>query len=307
MTSPLVVSVPDTYLADALRSLDPTLDVVVWDLEGPPPRDHIDVVVPDYLAPKSRLANTAGLATRLIQSQSIGYDGVASHLPAGVVYANATSVHEASTAELAVALILASQRGLPGFVRAADQGRWSFEFRPSLADRTVLLLGYGGVGRAIEDRLIAFEVDLIRVARHARRIGDVEVHAWGELATLLPRADIVVVTLPLSPETTHLVDAVFLSRLDDHCLVVNVGRGPVVDTDAVLAEATSGRLRFALDVVDPEPLPEHHPLFALDNVLISPHVGGATSAMAPRVISLIAEQVARVQRGEEPINVVLRT
>jgi len=307
VNSPLVVSVPEAYLAQALQSLDPPVDVVVWDLVGPAPRDHIDVVVPDYLAPKSRLANVAGLATQLIQSQSIGYDGVASHLPTGTTYANAASVHEASTAELAAALILASQRGLPDFVRAADRGQWSFEFRPSLADRTVLLLGYGGVGRAIERRLAPFEVDFIRVARHARRVEGVEVHAWEDLAVLLPRADVVVVSLPLSAETTRLVDEAFLRRLGDDSLVVNVGRGPVVDTEAVLAEASSGRLRFALDVVDPEPLPENHPLFALSNVLISPHVGGATSAMAPRVIKLIADQIARLQRGEEPINVVLRT
>jgi len=307
VASPLVVSVPDIDLARALQSLSVPVDVVVWDLAGPAPRDRIDVVVPDYLAAKSRLANVAGLATRLVQSQSIGYDGVAAHLPAGTVYANAASVHEASTAELAVALILASQRGLPDFVRAADRGEWSFTFRPSLADRTVVLLGYGGVGQAIERRLAPFEVEVIRVARHARRVEGAAVHAWTDLAALLPRADIVVVSLPLSEETTHLVDATFLSQLRDDCLVVNVGRGPVVDTDAVLTEATPGRLRFALDVVDPEPLPQNHPLFALANVLISPHVGGATSAMAPRVIALITEQVARLQRGEEPINVVLRT
>jgi phosphoglycerate dehydrogenase-like enzyme len=163
------------------------------------------------------------------------------------------------------------------------------------------------VGRAIEARLLPFEVAIVRVARSARRAGDVDVHAWTELPALLPRADVVVVSLPLSEETTHLIDAEFLSLMSDHSLLVNVGRGPLVDTDAVLEEATSERLRFALDVVEPEPLPEHHPLFALSNVLISPHVGGATNAMYPRVIKLIVAQVQRLQRGEEPVNVVLRT
>lgn len=307
MSSPLVVSVPQEYLAAALRTLNPPVDVVMWDLTAPAPRERIDVVVPDYLAPKSRLANLAGVGARLVQSQSIGYDGVAQMLPPGTVYANAASVHETSTAELAVALILASQRGLPDFVRAAEQGTWSFAFHESLADRTVLLLGYGGVGRAIEARLLPFEVDFVRVARSARRAGDVDVHAWTELPALLPRADVVVVSLPLNEETTHLVDAEFLSLMGDHSLLVNVGRGPLVDTDALLEEATSARLRFALDVVEPEPLPEHHPLFALSNVLISPHVGGATNAMYPRIIKLIVAQVQRLQRGEEPVNVVLRT
>ena len=307
MSSPLVVSVPDAYLAEALRALDPPVDVVMWALSGPAPREHIDLVVPDYLAPKSRLANLAGVTTRLVQSQTIGYDGVAQLLPSGTRYANAASVHETSTAELAVALILASQRGLPDFVRAAERGQWAFAFHESLADRTVVLLGYGGVGQAIEARLTPFEVNVVRVARSARRIDDVDVHAWTELPALLPTADVVVVSLPLSEETTRLVDAHFLSLMSDASLLVNVGRGPVVDTTAVLEEATSGRLRFALDVVDPEPLPDGHPLFAFSHVLISPHVGGATSAMAPRVIKLVVSQIQRLQRGEEPLNVVLRT
>ncbi len=307
MSSPLVVSVCEEYLADALGALTPAVEVVRWDLAGPAPRERIDLVVPGYLMERARLAHLAGVRTRLVQSQSIGFDGIAEVLPPGVVYANAASVHETSTAELAVALTLAAQRGLPDFVRAAQRGAWSFAFHESLADRTVLLVGYGGVGRAIAARLLPCEVNLVRVARRARRVDDVEVHAWGELSTLLPRADIVVVSLPLTAETTRLVDATFLSRMKDHTLLVNVGRGPVVDTDAVVAEASSGRLRFALDVVDPEPLPEHHPLFAMPNVLISPHVGGATSAMFPRVNRLVVEQVQRLQRGEEPINVVLRT
>ena len=307
MSSPLVVSVCEEYLADALGALAPAVEVVRWDLAGPAPRERIDLVVPGYLMERARLAHLAGVRTRLVQSQSIGFDGIAEVLPPGVVYANAASVHETSTAELAVALTLAAQRGLPDFVRAAQRGAWSFAFHESLADRTVLLVGYGGVGRAIAARLLPCEVNLVRVARRARRVDDVEVHAWGELPTLLPRADIVVVSLPLTAETTRLVDATFLSRMKDHTLLVNVGRGPVVDTDAVVAEASSGRLRFALDVVDPEPLPEHHPLFAMPNVLISPHVGGATSAMFPRVNRLVVEQVQRLQRGEEPINVVLRT
>ena len=163
------------------------------------------------------------------------------------------------------------------------------------------------MGRAIESRLIPFEVEIVRVGRSARRIGDIDIHAGSELPALLAHADIVVVSLPLTEETTHLVDKEFLSHMSDHSLLVNVGRGPLVDTDAMLFEATRERLRFALDVVDPEPLPPDHPLFGLSNVLITPHVGGATSAMSPRIIKLITSQVQRLQRGEEPINVVLRT
>ena len=306
MSTRLSVSVSEDFLYDALSS-DQALDLVRWDLAGPAPREEIDLVVPDYLAPKSRLANLRGVRTRLVQSQMIGYDGVAELLPPGVVYANAASVHETSTAELALALILASQRGLPDFVRAARSGHWAFAYRPSLADRRVLLLGYGGVGRAIEARLAPFEVELVRVAHHARVDDSGPVHGVDELPTLLPDADVVVVSLPLTPQTHHLVDAAFLGAMADHSLLVNVGRGPVVATEDLVACCATGRLRAALDVVEPEPLPDGHPLFAMPNVLISPHVGGATSAMRPRVLRLISAQAERLRRGEEPANVVLRT
>ena len=244
---------------------------------------------------------------RLVQSQSIGYDDVPDALPPGHVFANAACVHETSTAELTLALVLAAQRGIPDFVRAAAEGRWAPARHESLADRRVLLLGYGGVGRAIEARLAPFEVELVRVATRARDDAAGRIHAIDELPSLLPTADIVIVGVPLTDATTGLVDAAFLSALPDGALVVNIARGKVADTDAILAEASSGRLRFALDVTDPEPLPEGHPLFALPNVLISPHVGGASTAMMPRMARLVREQIERMLRGDEPLNVVLRS
>ena len=302
-----MVSVPDAFLGDALATLDTPVDVLEWRLDSPAPRDSIDVVVPRYMASPSQLEFLRGVRTRLVQYQSIGYDGVGDLLEPGTVFANAASVHEASTAELAVALILAAQRGLPAYVRAAERGHWATDLRESLADRRVLLVGYGGVGRAIEQRLIPFEVEIARVARRARREGERDVRGWDELGEQLPLADIVVLSLPLSEATHHVVDAAFLAQLRDGALLVNVGRGPVVVTEDLVAEASRGRLRVALDVVEPEPLPEGHPLFSLDNVLISPHVGGATNAMFARMARLLVTQVERMQRGQEPINVVLRT
>ncbi len=307
MTSPLVVSVPEEYLAEALATLTTPVEVLLWRLDTPSPRDSIDVVVPHYMAPRAQFEFLRDVHTRLVQFQSIGYDGIADILPPGTVFANAASVHEGSTAELAVALILASQRGLPDYQRAAERGRWEPDVRDGLADRRVLLVGYGGVGRAIEQRLAPFEVEITRLARHARREGDHVVHGWSALPALLSEAEVVVLSLPLDDSTRHLVDAAFLAQLRNDSLVVNVGRGPVVVTPDMVREASSGRLRFALDVVEPEPLPEGHPLFALANVVISPHVGGATSAMRPRMARLLLSQVERLQRGEEPINVVLRT
>ncbi|TFD46385.1 hydroxyacid dehydrogenase [Cryobacterium frigoriphilum] len=303
----ILVSVPDHTLRDALGELPDGVDLIEWALDGPAPVPEIDLVVMPYMGATRKLAHLAGVQTRLVQSQAIGYDGADAVLPAGNLLANAASVHEASTAELTVGLILASQRGIPNFVRDADAGQWS---RPdqqhaSLADRTVLLLGYGGVSRAIEARLLPFETTIVRVARTARSDETGPVHAFGELAELLPQADIVVVAVPLTTETHHLVDDAFLARMPDGALLVNIARGPVADTEALLAHASSGRLRLALDVTDPEPLPDGHPLFALSNVLISPHVGGASTAMLPRMVRLLREQIRRMQRGDEPLNVVL--
>lgn len=303
---PFVVSLPSPELRDAIGPDVEGVKFVLWDLRDAPPAPTIDLVVPPYLG-RTRFANLADVKVRLIQSQSIGYDGVREVLPAHMVYANAASVHETSTAELALALVLASQRGIADFVRAQGEGRWAQSFYPSLADRTVLLVGYGGVGRAIEARLAGFEVRLVRVARSERTDDAGTVFATSQLATLVPEADVVIVAVPLDESTTALVDDTFLSAMRDGSLFVNVSRGAVADTDALVRHAAAGRLRLALDVTDPEPLPAGHPLFALGNVIISPHVGGASSAMLPRMARLVREQIGRLQRGDEPLNVVIRT
>lgn len=303
----LTVSVPTPQLRDALGDLDDTVAVVEWDMSGPAPTDTIDIVVPPYMSAPSLLVRLQEVRTRLVQSQMVGYDGVRDALPTGVVYANATSVHETSTAELVLALILASQRGIPEFVRASEEGHWAPLWRPSLADHTVLLVGYGGVGRAIESRLSGFEVLIERLARSARADERGTIHGFDDLSRLLPLADVVVVVVPLSPETTQLIDDRFLSSMRDDGLLVNASRGQVADTEALVAHASTGRIRLALDVTDPEPLPDGHPLFALSNVLISPHVGGRTSAMLPRMARLVREQIVRMQQDLEPINVIFRT
>lgn len=307
MSAPLLVSVPTTELRDALPVTQTPVELISWDLAEPIGLDHVDIVVPPYMGSVSRLANLAGLSTRLVQSQSIGFNGVEEVLPPGQVYANAAGVHEASTAELTVGLVLAAQRGIDQFVRDALDGRWQPRDHASLADRRILLIGVGGVGRAIAARLAPFEVDLVRVASHPRRDDDGEVFGIDTLADLLPAAEIVIVVVPLTEATHHLIDEGFLAAMPDGALLVNVSRGAVADTAALVRHAGSGRLRLAVDVVDPEPLPDDHPLFAMHNVLISPHVGGATSAMLPRMARLLADQIDRIGRGEEPRNVVLRS
>ena len=307
MSTPLVITIPDALVRGTLGDVGSDVEIVEWDLSGPAPRQHIDIVIPPYLQSWAGLANLEGLDVKLVQCLTLGYDGVTEFLPKNMVFANAASVHETSTAEMTLALILASQRYLPDFVRAAEAGTWAPSWHPSLADRTVLLVGYGGVGRAIEARLLPFETTIVRLARHERTDERGRVYGLDSLRELLPLSDIVVIAVLLDESTHHLVDAEFLSLMPDGSLFVNIARGGVADTDALLAEARSGRIRLALDVTDPEPLPDGHPLFGLSNVLISPHVAGMTSAALPRIMRLIREQVERLQRGEEPINVVLRT
>lgn len=250
-------------------------------------------------------------SVRVVHTLSAGIDHVEPGLellPKGVQLCNARGVHDASTAELTLALILASLRGIPDFVRGQDREEWRSGFHPALADKSVLIVGYGSVGAAIEDRLVPFELARVaRVARSARETERGPVHPISELPTLLPDADVVVLITPLTETTKHLVGADFLARMKDGALLVNMARGAVVDTKALLTELESGRITAALDVTDPEPLPPGHPLWHAPGVLISPHTGGPTSAFWPRAKRLLVAQLHRFARGEPLANVVLTT
>jgi phosphoglycerate dehydrogenase-like enzyme len=283
--------------------------MVTWDIHEPHPRaDEVAVVVPPYLDPHQRL-DLLGTLPRLelVQLLTAGYDNVTPHLPRGVTLCSGGGIHDASTAELALTLILASIRGIPDFVRAQDRHHWiPTRIWPALADRRVLVVGYGKVGRAIAARLLSFETTVTAVASRARG-GDelVEtVHGIDELPALLPEQDVVVVITPLTDATAGLVDAGFLAAMKDGALLVNVARGKVADTDALLAEAASGRLRVAVDVTDPEPLPADHPLWSTPNVLVSPHVGGASTAFRPRALALVRRQLAAYAEGRPLESVV---
>src|SRR5512139_215559 len=237
---------------------------------------------------------------KVVQTMTAGVDHVRRYVPEGVLLCNGRGIHNASTAELAVGLVIASLRGIPDFVRAQDRGEWHPIRARSLADRTVLIVGYGAIGAAIEERLDGFEVEIVRVARSARE----GVHGFDELERLLPQADVVILIVPITQETRGMVDREFLGRMKDQALLVNVARGPVVDTDALAEALHSERIHAALDVTDPEPLPEGHPLWSAPNLLISPHVGGASSAMKPRAHKLVREQLERFAAGEPLVNVM---
>ncbi len=276
--------------------------VVPEEGESPPASiGEVAFYVPPYRFSPSDSALVAKMSNlQVVQTMTAGVEHIRPHVPDGVLLCNGRGIHDASTAELAMTLVLASLRGVPGFVRAQDSRVWAPATRPALADSTVLILGYGAIGQALERRLDGFEVDVVRVARSARE----GVHAFDELPALLPEADVVVLIVPLTDETRGLVDAGFLDRMKDGALLVNVARGAVVDSDALVGALGTGRISAALDVTDPEPLPEDHPLWGCPNLLLVPHVGGDSTAMEPRAHALVRAQLARFAAGEPLENVM---
>ena len=311
MTDDVWLSLPP----DRIEGLPEGFDYHFWDGEPEFPADPARCVF--YAAPymKRRPAKLRPLPymanLKVVQTLTAGVDQFLSaveDLPPGAVLCNARGVHEASTAELALTLTLAALRDIPGFVRAQDEGEWRPGFRPALADKSVLIVGYGAIGSAIEDRLAPFECARVsRVARSARTTERGPVHPVAALPGLLPEADVVILSTPLTEATHGLVDSGFLARMKDGALLVNVARGAVVQTDALLAEVTTGRLTAALDVTDPEPLPAGHPLWHAPGVLVTPHVGGPSSAFRPRAERLLRDQLQRFAAGRPLANVVARS
>jgi phosphoglycerate dehydrogenase-like enzyme len=221
-----------------------------------------------------------------------------------VALANARGVHDTRTAEMALTLALASQRQFPEFLEAQRNHEWLGQtYPPSLADRRVLIVGYGSIGSAIGARMRACEALVAGVGQSTRMAADgTIVHAADELPALLPDAEIVVLVTPLTDDTRGLANAEFLAAMPDGALLINVGRGPVVDTDALVAELESGRLRAALDVTDPEPLPADHALWDAPGCIIMPHVGGMTPLSDRRYTDLVRAQIAARVAGAPPVN-----
>ena len=275
-------------------------DVVTWDGAPADAPERARFYVPAYMAGEWAFTAMARMPLlEVCQLPTAGYEHVLAHLPAGVALCNAAGVHDASTAELAVGLMLARLRRIDDMARAMPRGEFMHGRFESLADKRVIIVGAGGIGRALARRLAGFECDVVLVGRTPRD----GVRGVLDLESLLPGADIVVLAVPLDDSTRGLVDSDFLSRMRDGSLLVNVARGAIADTEAILAEA--GRLSFALDVTDPEPLPSDHPLWRAPGVFISPHVGGNTTAFLPRIGRLVREQLDSWESGADLRNVVV--
>ncbi|WP_406312408.1 2-hydroxyacid dehydrogenase [Streptosporangium sp. NBC_01639] len=294
--------VPSKAAADVLSDL-PDVECVVYDGTGPAPDGAAEVEV--WIPPLMPVARTPELLgrmsrLRLLQTVTAGVDAYRAHLPEDVVLCNARGVHDAGTAEWAVGAMIAVLREFPGFAAAQREGEWTYHHTGVLADSTVLIVGYGSIGEALERRLGGFEVDVVRVARTARE----GVHGQDELPELLPGADVVVLLVSSTPATTGLVDAGFLAAMKDGALLVNAARGGVVDTGALVAELGRGRILAALDVTDPEPLPPGHPLWTAPGVFITPHVAGSTPASGRRMLRLLRSQLLRYLAGEPLKNII---
>jgi phosphoglycerate dehydrogenase-like enzyme len=282
---------------------------------------HLDMwVLP--LQPKQAEAARAHIrSVQVVQSQYAGVDAFLSFVPPGATLCDAQGVHDIPVAEWIVTAILASLKYIPFYVRMQGGGDWKQRIDaeklylamhrdtqpmmpPALADelagKTVLIVGYGSIGRATEERLKPFDVKFLRIGRRQRE----GVEAEDRLDDLLPKADIVVLLVPLTDHTRGFINRERLAAMKQGALLVNAARGPVVETDALVEALRSGRIQAVVDVTDPEPLPLGHPLWSAPNLLITPHIGGSSPAMMDRVMRLIGDQCRRYLAGEPLAHVV---
>jgi phosphoglycerate dehydrogenase-like enzyme len=294
--------IPDRPGHDALGKLPEDVSLGLIPPDGELPGSILDA---EFLVPNSGDRRVLELIARMpelrvIQTLSAGVDWLLPFVPEGVTVCDAGGTRDIAVAEWVLAAILSSIKALGQLRDHQREHQWRWRQSGELAGRTVMILGYGAIGAAVEARLAPLGVELIRVARGARA----GVHAADELGSLLPRAEIVVVLLPLTPATTGLLDANLLALLSPGALLVNAARGPIVDTRALLELVQQGRLTAALDVTDPEPLPPDDPLWDAAGVLITPHLAGDTIAADRRAYALVGEQVGRYSRTEPLANVV---
>jgi phosphoglycerate dehydrogenase-like enzyme len=282
---------------------------------------HLDMwVLP--LSPKQAAAARPHIrSVQVVQSQFAGVDAYLSFVPPGATLCDAQGVHDIPVAEWIVTAILASLKYIPFYVRMQATGDWEQRIEaeklylgthsgarpmtpPALQDelggKTVLIVGYGSIGRATEERLKPFDVNFLRIGRR-RREG---VEPEDRLDDLLPHADIVILLVPLTGQTRRFINAERLAAMKPGALLVNAARGPVVDTDALVEALHAGRIHAVVDVTDPEPLPVGHPLWSAPNLLITPHIGGSSPGMMNRVMRLIGDQCRRYLAGEPLSHIV---
>lgn len=299
-----VVWVPPDTTDESLGRLPGDVEVRRIPADGDIPErpGRGDVVIPHVRRSRLRilLPRLAGL--RLVQTLSAGVDAFVDVVPEGVILCDAAGVHDIPVAEWVLAAMFAMQRDLPTYAVQQRDAQWQPVSAPAreVSGMRVVILGYGSIGRAVGERLRALGAEVTGVALHARA----GARAAAELPVLLPDADAVVILLPLTATTRGMVDAEFIARMKPGALLVNAGRGGVAGTQAIADAVQQGRIRAALDVVDPEPLPADHPLWSGPGTLITPHVAGSSEVFLDRAWRFAGEQVRRYVAGEPLHNVV---
>jgi phosphoglycerate dehydrogenase-like enzyme len=288
--------------------------------------DHdaeIDVWIPDPYPTRALRVWPRLRGVRLVLSLMAGTEWIPGTVGPHVTICNAHGAHNVSTAEWTVSAILATLKSFPLYLDIQRSGQWkrrseatkqyervSGDTRPlyppvmleELTGKTVLMVGHGAIGKEIERMLAPFSVQMLRVARSART--EPLVHPVGELDGLLPKADIVVLILPLTPDSRGLIGRRQLGLMRQGAILVNAARGPIVQTDALVEALNAGRIRAALDVTDPEPLPDGHPLWRCPNLLLTPHVAGSSPQFAPRALKTAEGELRRHMAGEPLHNAV---
>ena len=322
MNSILRVGYPSTLRRELLHDfpsgieLIPISDQMDHDVE-------IDVWIPDPYSTRAVREWPHLRGVKLVLCMLAGTEWIPGTVGPHVTICNAHGAHNIPTAEWTLSAILALLKYFPLYLDIQHSGIWKRRFEAAafyakisddanevyppvlgeeLTGKTVLLVGYGEIGKEIERMLEPFQVVLLRVARSART--DPEVHAVSELDALLPRADVVILILPSTAESRGLIDARQIALLRQGALLVNAARGPIVNTDALVAALNAGHIRAALDVTDPEPLPEGHPLWSCPNLLITPHVAASTPQFTPRALRTAADELHRYMNGKPLKNVV---
>ncbi|QIS04770.1 phosphoglycerate dehydrogenase [Nocardia brasiliensis] len=297
----VIVLVPDDQGVAALSGIDGVRPMRYEPGAAlPAGAEHAEVLVPAFLSRPGAM-NLAGLPKlRLVQLLTAGAEGWIGALPAGVRLSNARGAHGGSSAEWALAALLFLYRDLGGFAAAKQARHWAYHQTETLAGKRVLVVGAGDLAAELARRLAGFDTTVTLVGTRARG----GVRGIDELPGLLGAQDVVILTVPVTTRTRGMVDAKFLAAMADNAILVNVARGPVVDTDALLAELRSGRLRAALDVTDPEPLPPEHPLWDAPNLVLTPHVAGSSTGSLERAWAVARAEVLRFTAGEQPRNLV---
>jgi phosphoglycerate dehydrogenase-like enzyme len=318
----LRVGYPSTLAADLFRDFPAEIELIPLS-DAPGPEVEIDVWIPDPYSTKAIRTWPRLRGVRLVLSLMAGTEWIPPTVGPHVIICSARGAHSISTAEWTVASIFAILKFFPFYLDLQREGKWKRRFEASaryaaisgdtrphyppvmvdeLTGKKVLLVGYGAIGQEIERMLAPFAVDLVRIARTART--NPEVHAVSKLNQLLPEAEIIILILPATAESQKLIGQEQLALMRQGALLVNAARGPIVDTDALVNALNAGRIRAALDVTDPEPLPEGHPLWSCPNLLITPHVAGSTAQFAPRSLHIAADELRRYMAGEPLQNVV---